>query len=669
MSKAKLFDREVKANKSPRNAFDIGYSTLFSSPCGQLLPCYVEDVKQGDRIKLGVYNVTRTRPANTSAFISFDEKVDFWFVPYELLWSAYPQWRMMQTFRTRSTDLSEVGKQNLLPFTSWKSLSLFADYLASKTVAPPYYYSSNVADFVRYLDLLGYGCPPISNIANTAKSTSVPPGDLVNSLKSYFSTMDSSGLQLNYFRLAAFQCVYMHGYRNLEYEKLDPTFYNCDNLFSNMLANNTMSLVSTAPNPTSSTPYFLVSEEAVVPSNPQASHITLEKLFKPRYKSWRDDVFTSIKPVSGFEQGTSGFEQNWDTTVPEVLNGGTLGSSFLWDLSQARPAPDSGNVGGIPAPSSFQPTGSSQPASTQLDFTYQFYRGSSSNNPALARQTLYTQLRGLSGGAPYGLSYLYPQNIRNLMSQDSFIRSAIYADKDYKSQMIALFGEVPDDYKCQRPTYLGTYSTNVTFSDVTATSAGSDGETDAATSVLGEIAGKGYNTGSDGNVFNHKFDHDGVVLGIHYIMPRNNYDNYRMSRFNTKLSRWDYFSPQFDGLGLQPVFAYERNLSAQTSGSGNPAATSVLGYAPRYFEYKQRTNEVHDTFMSNQPDYDWTLSNNATAITVGSDITNYKILPNITDRIFAVAFDGSAATCPFYHYYEFDVTRVSDMEIYGTPKV
>ena len=50
MARSNLFNREVRASKSPRNAFDLGYSSRFSTPVGLLLPAYVQEVKAGDKI-------------------------------------------------------------------------------------------------------------------------------------------------------------------------------------------------------------------------------------------------------------------------------------------------------------------------------------------------------------------------------------------------------------------------------------------------------------------------------------------------------------------------------------------------------------------------------------------------------------------------------------------
>lgn len=615
MSVANIFNRDVEANKGPRNVFDIGYSSIFSTPCGMILPAYVEDVKQGDKLSLSCSNVCRTRPVNTSAFMAFDERVDFWYVPYYLIWSAYEQWRLSQSYPHSSTSLTQVGNQVVLPSSSWTSL--FTALRGAGPVDVDDFTTFDIPSALRLLDLLNYGAVPHSSFSALTREESLETYDqLAGGLSSYCYAMDSAGFVFNYFRLAAFQCIYMHGYRNEEYEKLDPTFYNCDSLFQ--LSRSAQVPSTGSPVPTSySHPSRLLFEN---PSDQYA--IDFKKLLTPRFKNWRRDLFTSLKPDSGFSALTS-------AQIPNPMSG----SSFAWPSS-------------LPTPS-----GQYSDSFTTSDNT-------TANLPV--------QLLGVDGSD----AYLYAQNIYNILAQDKFSRSMIYADKNYRDQMKAVFGSYDDD-DLHLPQYLGSYSCDVSISDVVATSAGTDGDSSPATSVLGEIAGKGYGNNSD-KVFERSFPKDGVVIGVHYIMPRNNYDSYRISRFNTKSSRFDYYYPQFDGLGLQPTFAYERNLFSYPYPAAGPGALqvgSLLGFSPRYAEYKTRQSETHGSFMHLQPDYDWTLSNNGFAILSGSSVYNYKISPEITDRLFSVAYDGSMMTDPFICYFSFDVKRVSNMEIFGTPSL
>lgn len=669
MATANLFHREIKANKSPRNAFDVSYSSLFSSPVGLILPTYVQEVKIGDKLKLEVSSLTRTSPLETPAFMSFDEKTDFWFVPYKLIWSDYDNWRLGQTFRNKTTDLTGAGKQNYLPFCSYRDVRFFFMGVTANTdvydISHP-----NYATAFRYLDLLMYSVPNIESMYDQITNNLVfdQQNQVAELTDKYY---DALGLitPMNYFRLAAFQCIYQHGYRFEEYEPLDPSYYNVDNLFANLNYQNDV-IDADAPQEISSpsrlAPFPITGSDYSSISN----KLTMSKLFTPRYKNWRKDIFTTAKPDSGFALGTTGLE--FDTSIQPSATS-LYGSGFYYPTQDVDRKFPLGGAKTDNEDARYNPLNNLDANSyndTRIDWTYQ----ATNSNPANVVQRLFTEF---NGDKSFGLTFLYPQNIRNLMAQDKFSRSAIYADKDYSAQMKAIFGEDKTEYN--KPLYLGSYSSNISIDDVTATGAGTANENGNPSTVLGQLGGKVKQAGNDNNVFSRTFNDDGVVIGVHYVMPRNNYDSYRINKFNTKISRFDYFYPQFDGLGLQPILSYERNLPVVYDPniiySRIAKASSLFGFVPRYYEYKQRTNEVHGAFQSNQADRDWTLTNNGSyanadgAILDSSHPSNYKIYPNITDRIFGVNYNGSVLTDPFQHYYYYKATLVSDMEIYGTPSL
>lgn len=624
MATANIYNINPKGDKGPRNAFDLGYSCLYTSPCGEILPAYVEEVKRGDRLKLNMTSVVRTNPVNTSAYMAFDEVVQFYAVPKRLIWSDYNYWIISNQLGRSTLNVPDVGLQNLLPHCSWSDIGRFF----SATHSPASLTLPGVpteASALRLLDMLNYGLPPIPAITENLKSTVAPQSTMKNLLKGYFDSIDSAGLKCNYFRLAAFQCIYMFAFRNEEYEKLDPSYYNVDNLFltsSRVKVNNTAYTEAIE----FSTPTHLEVEDGQ-----ELGRICLNKLFTPRYKNWRDDLFTSAKPYNGFAMNAP-------------LSNGDSGTDFDWSSIQGFDNP----TGKLPqSPFYTEDDGHFYPNSFIFLDKYKWSDNSTD-------------------------TMLYAQNIRVLMSQDKFIRKTIYADKNYKSQMAALFGvdvEEPDV-----PRYLGSFKNTVSISDVVATSAGNsmteeqgDG-TPNASSVLGEIAGKGYGQSND-FVFDETFSEDSIIIGMHYIVPRNNYDSYRLNRFNTKVSRWDYYFPDFDGLGLQPIFKFERNLSNPMNLTPEVAldVTSVIGFGPRFAEYKCRQSETHGTFAAEQPDDNWTLSNNQFGIGTAGDFANFKILPQITDRIFTLQYNGSQASDPFKCYHEFQVTKISNMEQFGVP--
>lgn len=618
MSTANIFGFPNAKADAPRNAFDMSFDTLFTSPAGMLLPAYVEDVKAGDRLKLSAKNLTRTNAVNTAAYMSFSEKVDFFFVPYRLLWSAYNQWRLGSTQARSTTALQQIGYMNYLPCTTWKSISdmfgVIKRYMTgSEPSYPTYLFNTTLFNFsLRMLDLLGYGLPPVNNVTNSREGNA----SLIDACIDHFNNMNNNYV-FNYFRLAAYQCIYMYSYRNQDFEPLQPDYYNVDSLF---ISKDTYggSLLYPPEEPSGSsdttlydsgqsTPFILshLWDEA---SKKNSNRLTLKKLFTPRFKNWRKDLFTSLKPTNGIVpmvDSNAGYEST-EVAIPP-----TAGGDF--------------NVG----------------PNSSLDY-----------RPVLTQS---------GGSLPSGISVTM-DDIRKLSALDKFTRLAIYSDKNYSSLYEAFFGVKVDEPDV--PRYLGTFSSDIKISEVVATSAGdSNIGSKGSTSVLGELAGKGLGS-SESRVFDDTFKEDGIVMGIHYIMPYNYYNPYRYNPFTVKATKYDYYYPSFDGLGLSPVFYGERSFSPSSFPSTSTYA-SVLGYNTRYHEYKQRTNEVHGSFAFGQPDQNWTLTINNVPSSHSTILS--KISPEITDSIFNASWSSTHTSDPFKCFYSFNVTKVSNMEAIGIP--
>lgn len=132
---------------------------------------------------------------------------------------------------------------------------------------------------------------------------------------------------------------------------------------------------------------------------------------------------------------------------------------------------------------------------------------------------------------------------------------------------------------------------------------------------------------------------------------------------NCKRSRLHDATPP---LGLSPVYTGERGYWTDSEHYSSNYF-SVLGFNTRYHEYKQRVNEVHGTFAAGQSESHWTITANNSP--VFNPTYGFKILPNITDSIFGVNWNGAPSTDPFKCFYSFNVTKVSDMEAIGIPSV
>lgn len=885
---ANIFNIEPNAHQS-KNKFDVSFSSLMSSPLGLLLPAYQETVKRGDSVKLSMSSFIRSNVVNSAAYQSFVQNVDFYFVPYRLLWSDFNNWRntVPNPLTTRDNYISpnlrsgNTVDQYLLPHTTWSSLARylygriltgldFYEYATNGTTAM---FSDNGVFFdnafygdvlsvnycLRLLDLFNYstpidignvngnwlsrdyasesltarffrlsenGYPTVDNVVNIPINSTAASG-LVNQphlnieaspsgiirerawfLFSYYNNLGfTTHTQFNYFKLAAFNCIYQHYYRNDHYEVFDPSTFNVDNLFGtgpnyesensyiqginpysdtsffssgihayaatlsdaiysrpthlstleyipclsivpgvrNSIAGyslyssyfscyfstsvptesivNPPSYPSNTFEPTLSdqaiaftsiaarTPYADGTHTSVSPDTRVDHQLNFTKLFTPHYKNFGQDKFTSLRPTnlldasfstisplvnpsSGNARQLTGYGTTLEAATnvyPGLLNSDSAGykSTIGVDNGTSQVDLTSTAIHSISSHGGGQITGSNgnnAPNSTftswgqsEVDYLRSAFNGSSAA----------TVLRNLGESV-----VLTANDIRGVLARDRFARSLVYSHKDYASLVKALFGETVDNVN--QPLYLGHYTNSLDINTITATS---DGSSSSGESSVGELYGRVASANDKDTIFTKEFSEDGIIIGVQYIAPKNNYDSNRLSRDNTYLSRFDFYYPHFDNLGLVPLYQWERALgwsnvyktpitNAFLSDGTDSAQAGVdyrtfaynsagnfIGFSNRFPEFKSRENEVHGIFQTNQTMDFWTFTNNQNDLNFSSSNNIlrsmlpskalYKILPHLSDRIFGVAYDGSPDTDPFYIYNDFSVSRISDISEHG----
>lgn len=274
------------------------------------------------------------------------------------------------------------------------------------------------------------------------------------------------------------------------------------------------------------------------------------------------------------------------------------------------------------------------------------------------------QLYLSAGSAPLQIT---AANIRSAFALDKLYRLMISAkDGSYSEQMKVRFGvESPDDD--WKSTYLGGVDAPITISEVETTADtydGSDG------SIAGTLYGKGTSL-CNGNIDFTAKEH-GIIMGIFSILPECDYDSDMIDPFNVKLSRSDYFVPEFADLGKQPTPLYQFKFNKDTSMS------SVLGWNLRYSEYKTAVDKVHGVFTGDSPLTSTNQSYNAwvaprnqplTQYSSGATVSFFKALPSVLNPIMVQEYDGTEKTDQFLVNANFNVQAIRPMSVYGEPSL
>lgn len=473
-----------------RNAFDVGYTNKFTSSLGMLLPCYVRECNPNEHYRINPRMLCRSMPMNSAAFIQCTQNVEFYFVPYRLLWSSFPQWFVGTKYDV--TSLKSNEEKSTFPTFNLGSIfqAIIGDNIAN-TYSDVLGYSLTKGA-LRLLDLLGYG--DLSHF-----------NDITN--------VNIEDVKVSPFRLLAYQKVCSDYYRVANYESSRIKSYNVDNL---------------------------------LPWGGQSSVFSsfVSNYLQLRYRPWKKDLYTI---------SSTSFQGN------DYMSNTISAVSF--------PTPVGGGVR------------SSVPESLQYGKDY--FGGLSTS--------LDTSTTGLR---------MTVANLRSAFALDKLYRlSAQAGDGDYKSQIKARFGFDPyaPQYKSE---FVGAASAPVKIDQVTTTadtlSSGGDSGTPA-----GRIYGNAYARESSG-VFEYDVKEHGILIGISSFVPDVDYSSYGINPFNIKINREDYFQPEFDNLGKQPLTSLSFNpwKKVALSGSGQVGSrlqlvNTVLGWFPRYVEYKTCVDEVH----------------------------------------------------------------------------
>lgn len=218
-------------NKTSRNSFDLSHRNLFTAKIGELLPCAVFEMNPGDTISLDSSYFTRTAPLETAAFTRLRENVQFFFVPYSLLWKYFNSQVMNMTHTAAGGDVSRVASgivdnavvSTQMPFIDYRSIKTYLNSVLKIYTEKKSGYEDislnngelRSAASAKLLQLLGYGNFPEQNM---------------KTYKSLSNAVGNNSLNLSVFRLLAYQKICNDHYTYRQWQPYDASLCNIDYL-------------------------------------------------------------------------------------------------------------------------------------------------------------------------------------------------------------------------------------------------------------------------------------------------------------------------------------------------------------------------------------------------------------------------------------------------------
>lgn len=178
------------------------------------------------------------------------------------------------------------------------------------------------------------------------------------------------------------------------------------------------------------------------------------------------------------------------------------------------------------------------------------------------------------------------ESLREAFAVQEILESLSMRGSRYTEFLKGNFGVTPDDYKLQRPQFLGGIVTPVQVQQVLQ-NAGVDSDAGQLTAYA---AGRAFAAAGD-RVFRMRFKEHGYIIGIMSVMPKAYYYQ-GIPRHFMRRDRFDYYLPQTAHLGEQPI----RNMELYFDPEDADKDKAIFGYIPRWAEYKISTNGIHGDF-------------------------------------------------------------------------
>jgi hypothetical protein len=220
-----------------------------------------------------------------------------------------------------------------------------------------------------------------------------------------------------------------------------------------------------------------------------------------------------------------------------------------------------------------------------------------SNNGTTISSFTYPGSNKSLGVVPSGTSGLYADLSQataatiNQLRQSFQIQKLLERDARggtrYTELLRAHFGVTPQDYRLQRPEYIGGGSTYVNINPIAQTSATS--VTGSAT-PQGNLAAMGTAL-AQGHGFTYAAQEHGYIIGLVSVRADLTYQQ-GLPKMWSRSTRYDFYFPVFATLGEQAV------LNKEIYVQGTAADNDVFGYQERWAEYRYKPSQITSLMKS-----------------------------------------------------------------------
>jgi hypothetical protein len=199
--------------------------------------------------------------------------------------------------------------------------------------------------------------------------------------------------------------------------------------------------------------------------------------------------------------------------------------------------------------------------------------------PITSSATLYTDLSTATSATINQLRQSF--QIQKLLERDA------RGGTRYTELLRAHFGVTPQDFRLQRPEYIGGGSTYVNINPIAQTSATS---VTGSSTPQGNLAAMGTAL-AQGHGFTYAAQEHGYIIGICSVRADLTYQQ-GLPKMWSRSTRYDFYFPVFATLGEQAI------LNKEIYVTGTSTDNDVFGYQERWAEYRYKPSQITSLMRS-----------------------------------------------------------------------
>ena len=581
-------------NKPHKSGHDISAKNCFTAKVGELLPVWTDFAIPNSTYRFNIEYFTRTRPVQTSAYTRIREYFDFFAVPCNLIWKSFDSAviQMGEKAPVQSKDLlTNLTVKGDLPYCSLSDLGVSL-YSASGN---PSGLGNKVSVVSGFGNIFGYNRGDVNHkllsmldYGNVVDKSTDKIGTSANRWWNASATPSADDLKVYSQKYNVNLAVSL--FPLAAYQKIYQDFFRWSQWENADPTSYNFDWYQGSGN------LFGTGISTVI--SPSNAYWKRDNLFSLRYANWNKDKFMGILPNSQFG----------DISVLNIDSTGFIYRTNASPKNQVKI--------GDPA------------------------------NPSSAGN-FYIQAPSVSGAGDAlvsstsgNFSILALRQAEALQKWKEITQSV---DTNYREQIKAHFGVNVPQSESHMAKYIGGIARNLDISEVVNNYLPGDDYPVSGAISEAYIYGKGVGSGQGSMTFNTGSGYY-IIMCIYHATPLLDYSISGPDGQNLVTSVEDLPIPEFDNIGMEGVPSVELFNSSLLASA--PSSSSILGYNPRYYNWKTKIDRIHGAFTTTLKDWVAPIDDSylASAWTSSSSSTRwsfFKINPNTLDDIFAVKVDST----------------------------